>query len=157
MKRTTAILLLFAMLLTTHLSISGYASPSSGEEESTTQSPVTDESADPDLPLDPETVDPPVTLPETNDPALPGTTEPPLTEPPLTEPPTTEEPPFTEPAPTEEELLFDALAAVIDRGEQQLEFSTAEQIPDQCIASACTRALERTPRFFYLGDRKSVV
>lgn len=162
MKRTTAVLLLLAMLLPPKLSLYGYASPAEADTEITTDTagessdtsgesvdpPLTDGDTDPGI-VDPGTVDPP-SPPGAEDPSVPGTTEPPLTEPPTTEPPTTE-PPFTEPAPSEEDLLFDALAAVIDAGGQQLEFSTAEQIPDEWISAACTRALERTPRFFYLG------
>jgi hypothetical protein len=68
----------------------------------------------------------------------------------VTEPPVTE-PPVTEPTPSEEELLYQALAALIDAGYPALEFSTTEKLSDDLIRYACVRALERTPRFFYLS------
>ncbi len=107
MKRTTALVLLLAILLTSTSHLTGYASATDGQEQ------------------------------------------PPVTEPPLTEPPLTE-PPETEPEPSEEDLFYNALAAVIGESRPALEFSTAEKLSDDLIREVCTRALERTPRFFYL-------
>ncbi|MBO5779062.1 MAG: hypothetical protein J6R82_05805 [Clostridia bacterium] len=152
MKRTTALVLLLAILLTSTSHLTGYASATDGQE----QTPVTEgtvsetptDNGDGDLPETtlPESILPPGTLPPATE---PPTTLPPITEPPITEPPFTL-PPVTEPEPSEEDLFYDALAAVIDESRPALEFSTAEKLSDDLIREVCTRALERTPRFFYL-------
>ncbi|MBQ7325094.1 MAG: hypothetical protein IJW98_05080 [Clostridia bacterium] len=178
MKKSTAILLLLALILTSQLNLSGYASPTAdaGDGSTVTDSTVTEPTPDPVVDPDAETVDPPLTegtgseepTPPTTTPPVteppvttPPVNEPPITEPPLTEPPITEppitEPPVTEPAPSDEELLYDALAAVIDAGEASLEFSTSEKLSDDLIRYACVRALERTPRFFYLNGIDVVI